>query len=284
MDEFFSPAHVSGFFSIYEDANPSKMGSTGGGICLDKGVITSARARKGKGEIDIYINGAPLDAPVTRRVAQKLLPKGYDLSIRIEAQLPIGQGFGMSGAGALTTAMAVADLFGVFTREEVIKVAHETEVEFKTGLGDVAAQSVGGVVIRPKPGIPPYGLIEKLEGEGEIILTVIGGPLSTKKVLEDSSKRHLINQAAFNALESLSKNRSIENLFRASYEFALRSNLMSPEVGRGVEEARKHGLASMAMLGNSLFAMGNSERIAQSLNGIGTVYTCSVDGKGAREW
>ena len=134
MGEFFSPAHVSGFFSIYKDPDPFKMGSIGGGICLDRGVITSAKTRKGKGEIDTYINGVPSDAPVTKRTAQKLLPKGYDLVIRNEAQLPISQGFGMSGAGALTTAMAVADLFGIFTREEVVRAAHETEVELRTGL------------------------------------------------------------------------------------------------------------------------------------------------------
>jgi pantoate kinase len=241
---------------------------------------------RGKGKVDIYINGRISDAPVSRRAVQKLLPKGYDLTIQSEVQLPISQGFGMSGAGALSSVMAVADLFRTFTRYEVVKAAHEAEVELRTGLGDVAAQSVGGAVIRSKTGIPPYGLVENLEEgvKGEIVIAVIGEPLSTKSILGNASKRDAINGAGLKALASLSEERTLENLFRVSYEFALETDLMSPQVRRGVEEAHHHGLASMAMLGNSLFGMGDTERMTKPLRKIGTVYICLVDKKGAREW
>ena len=284
MVKFFSPAHVSGFFSIHEDSDLLRMGSIGGGICLSSGVITSASAVKGKEKVEIFINGIPSNAPVSRMAASKLMPDGYDLTIRSEIQLPIGQGFGMSGAGALTTAMAIVDLFGNFTKGEAIRAAHEAEVEQRTGLGDIAAQSVGGAVIRSRPGIPPFGSVERIDGTEEILLAVIGEPLSTRSILGDLGKRDLINKAALDALASLSHERSVEKLFQVSYEFATRTCLISPEVQRGVLEARKHGLASQAMLGNSLFAMGDMEKMAGALGEIGKVYRCSVDRGGAREW
>lgn len=287
----FSPAHVSGFFSIHDDPSPLKTGSIGAGICLDKGVKTevviSKVGRYKDKDIEVYINGSISDAPVTRMTAERLLPKGHSLMVKSTVELPISQGFGMSGAGALSTALAIADSLGIYTRQEAIETAHETEVRLKTGLGDVAAQSKGGIVIRLKPGIPPFGEVGRIGCVGrdvEILIGAIGEPMLTRDIIMDERRKLKINEEANRVLSLLKDDKSIENLFRLSYQFAFSTGLISEAVRKGVERAMEHGLASMAMLGNSLFAMGDLEKIERSLLEIGaaSIQRCSIDWEGAR--
>ena len=46
--------------------------------------------------------------------------------------------------------------------------------------------------------------------------------------------------------------------------------------------ANKYGKASMCMLGNSVFAIGEIENISKELNTYGKIYSCATDNLGAR--
>src|SRR6266571_5386640 len=153
--EAFCPGHVTAFFDVVEDPDARKKGSRGAGLCLGLGVHTVARVREApRPSIDILVNGRRDTADVTRKVAEKILGGGsQEVKILSESPLPVSQGFGVSAAAALSTALALDDALGRGTpRAELVAIAHETEVECGTGLGDVVPASLGGMDLRWKPG------------------------------------------------------------------------------------------------------------------------------------
>ena len=104
----FSPGHVTGFFSIHPHADPLRHGSTGAGFSLAEGTVTTLRSA---GTDEVYLNGAVLEgAPVSRAVLRLFResagPSG-PWSVFHETSLPVGCGFGTSGAGALSLALAL---------------------------------------------------------------------------------------------------------------------------------------------------------------------------------
>ena len=208
----FAPGHITGFFQIRDETVSSKeKGSVGAGICISKGVVSRVevvdvlphgRAGRDNQHIDIYLNGVKSEAAPSRLAIKKLIGDSpYDVTVWSEVQLPVRQGFGLSGAGALSSALAVAEALGSeVTYEDVVCAAHEAEVELKTGLGDVVAQGTGGVPIRVRPGAPPYGQVKRLDAleidtQGpKIVLCVVDTGIDTKTVLSDPACRAMINK------------------------------------------------------------------------------------------
>ena len=62
----------------------------------------------------------------------------------------------------------------------------------KTGLGDVISCFFGGIEIRTKPGIPPWGVIEHIIGNNDLVLCVIDKSMDTKEILDDIKNIELI--------------------------------------------------------------------------------------------
>jgi pantoate kinase len=75
---------------------------------------------------------------------------------------------------------------------------------------------------------------------------------------------------------------SLDEFFELSYEFALRTGLINSALEGAVEDARKYGFASMAMLGKTVFAMGDTKKLVSVLRKFGKVYTCTISTLGAR--
>ena len=119
----YCPGHITGFFSIYDRPKEvSKKGSRGAGVNLSQGAIAiAAFTPPDNSDDDLFIElnlsgneGFRINEDIYRNVLKQLLPnegKGWAVSLRVRLQLNIGQGFGMSGAGALATSMAVWDAF-----------------------------------------------------------------------------------------------------------------------------------------------------------------------------
>src|SRR5438067_6276540 len=136
----FCPGHVTAFFEVVENPDPRVRGSRGAGLSLSLGVQTVARARDAsRPAIDILVNERHRPAEVTRRVVEKMVgSRSMEIKILSETRLPVSQGFGVSAAAALSTALAMNDALGLgVSRQELVALAHETEVEAGTGLGDV---------------------------------------------------------------------------------------------------------------------------------------------------
>src|SRR2546427_7924203 len=186
--EAFCPGHVTAFFEVVEDPDPGKKGSRGAGLCLDLGVHTVARVRdEARSSIDVIVNGRRQKAEVTQRVAQRVLgDRSCEVKILSETNLPVSQGFGVSAAAALSTALALDDALGSqVPPDELVPIAHETEVECGTGLGDVVPASLGGMDLRLKPGAPAHAEARTFPVEAVLLLAVIGPATPTLTVLRD---------------------------------------------------------------------------------------------------
>ncbi len=283
----FAPGHVTGFFEIHDEAEDvSRRGSRGVGVCLSKGVFTEVEVEdSGEQCIEVYLNEQKADAPVTRRVVERIIG---DMPLRVKVssnlELPQGQGFGMSGAGGLSTALAMVKALNLeISMNEVVCIAHETEISFSTGLGDVMPQSIGGVVIRSREGCFSHGKLEKIDAEDVgIVLCVIGEELPTKEIITDADHKGRINEHGSKCLQALLENPELENMMRLSYEFSTKTGLIYSAVEEAISSANEFGMASMSMLGNSVFAIGKGEQLADVLEKFGKTCICEIDRKGMR--
>lgn len=280
----FAPGHISGFFEpvIYPN-DLAKSGSRGAGICLSLGAVSEVSiSESNKQSIEIYINKKPSPAPVTALAIKDIIGESkLKVVVNTTLQLPIGQGFGMSGAGALSAAIATAKLIGL-TKEDALKAAHFAEVKSKTGLGDVLASFFGGLEVRKSPGLPPWGLIEHIPCKSDVVICVIGKKINTKDVLNDESKIEVIKEQGKYCIKKLLENPSVENFFRLSQIFTKKIGIADEKVIEAIEATKDYGMSSMSMLGNSVFAIGDTSELCRVLSKFGKLFICFVDNYGAR--
>ena len=279
----FAPGHISGFFEPIYNQDISRTGSRGAGINTTLGAISDVTVEPSTKQLfEIFVNDKKTEDAVTKLTLKYLLGENaVHVIVNTKLDLPIGQGFGMSAAGALSTALAVAKTTNL-SNSDALKAAHVAEVQLKTGLGDVIASSFGGIEVRKSAGLPPWGLIEHIPGKYEIVLCVIGKKLDTKKILTDSAKASKIAEYGKLCTKKILENPSIENLFSLSQSFTKKTGLADPKVSKAIDAANQFGNASMCMLGNSIFAIGKTDELCKTLSYYGVVYLCSVDEIGAR--
>ncbi len=270
----FAPAHISGIFIIDIKKDPALSGSMGAGICLEDGAVTKVSAAK---ETTVKINGAVVEAPTTLTAIKLLTPQ--PVLVETTLRVPVGAGFGASGAGALSAALALNEALSLnLTFREIAEAAHIAEVANRTGLGDVTGQTFGGIVLRKKAGAPFTVAIDKLPCRNETISWVSFGGISTKSVLSDEMKKKSINKAGRLRLKELLKKPTLHNFFSQSSAFAREIELMSPMVLDAIEAVEAAGgLASQAMLGNTVFAMNDNGALLE----FGDVHESRISNSGA---
>ncbi|MDH5020139.1 pantoate kinase [Halobacterium rubrum] len=248
----FAPGHVTGFFSVSaSDAEESaRTGSRGAGVTLSEGVTVAVAP--GGGGRDVVLNGDPTDVESAFGVLDAL---GVDARVYAETELPLGAGFGVSGATALATALAANEAFDCGRSEnDLVRVAHAAEVEAGTGLGDVVAQARGGVPVRLEAGAPPYGSLDGVPASGHVEYVSFGG-LSTSEVIGGDTSE--LSAAGEDALDGLRADPTLPEFFAASRRFARAAGLLDGEVEDAIAAVRAEGgEAAMAMLGRTVFALG----------------------------
>ncbi len=279
----FCPGHVTGFFQVCESDDLLKMGSRGAGMCLSLGATSVVTAREAKRpSIQVMIDGVRSRAEVTRLALDYLL-RGEDLAVDVatDLDLPQSQGLGMSAAGALSASLAFAKLLRK-SRQRAFEAAHIAEITYKSGLGDVSAIHRGGITVRARAGLPPNGRVLRIRGMPEVVIGIVGGKMLTRTVLSNPERKRAINASGSKRVDEIIRGPSLENLMRLSWEFATESGLPSKRVIAAVNAASKLGMASMAMLGSSVFAIGDTEGLSTVLRDFGRTYTCTVDTEGPR--
>ncbi|WP_266075216.1 pantoate kinase [Haladaptatus caseinilyticus] len=244
----FVPGHVTGFFSIHEADDPKQAGSRGAGLTLSEGVTVTVEPAA---EASIELNGEFAAVEAGRRVLDEL---DVTAQVSAETDLPLGAGFGVSGALALGTAFAANDAFDRGRSEnELVTLAHSAEVKAGTGLGDVVAQARGGVPIRLEPGAPEYNRLDGIPTRARIEYASLG-ELSTAEVLSGSTDR--LSRAGVDALVALVNEPTLDSFMRQSRAFAEETGLLTDEVRAVIEDVHDvGGQASMAMLGETVFAL-----------------------------
>ncbi len=249
---------------------------------MSLGAESSVDVEEGNGDILIILNGKEEKAEVSRRAVEKILAdRNLDVTVKTNLDLPVSQGFGMSAAGALSAAHALSESLQL-PFKFALRAAHEAELESHTGLGDIAALSRGGITYRRIEGLPPYGRIDRVNAEPDVVLCVVGELLETSAVLGDAQKRTVVNRVGKECVEKMAIAPTLANLMRLSREFMKQTGLATKEVEAAVAAAEDFGPASMAMLGNSAFAVGNAREQERVLSAHGKTFRAKVDWRGPR--
>ena len=252
----FAPGNLSCVFKIIPHPEPTKMHSLGMGFTITEGVVVTVSQHSN--EITVRFNDNEIHFPTVVSVIQKLTPQ--PIQVEIESPLPLGCGFGLSGAASLATTYALNALLALGkSEEELAMTAHVAEVENRTGLGDVCAQYHGGCLVKLKRGYPLAA--ERLPIPAQPIYYRYFSSIQTKTILENAERRERINRAAdetLQALEKLTKSDAVDfnACIQLSKQFSLNSGLLEDsrvkETISGIEKAG--GVASMIMLGNAVFS------------------------------
>lgn len=236
----FAPASVTAVFAPSEDGQTTR----GASFALDDGVVVSV---SDAAESSLTLDGEPASiAPVTG-VLERL---GVDAAVDVRPAIPLGAGFGSSGAATLATALAANELFGLgFARDELVEHSRAAEVAAGTGLGDVYIQNTGGLRYDVGNGR------ERVETDAAVEYVSYGG-ISTEDALGDADLMATVRREGAAVLDSLSDPPTMREVVERSWPFAqtlgLPSERVVDDVAR-VEEAG--GVATMAMLGETVVAV-----------------------------
>jgi pantoate kinase len=294
----FVPAHLTGFFEICNKSKILSMGSRGAGVSITKGVLTEIMVEKSvNSSIEISINNKKEDnAKVSQFVVDEYLKEINDNNLIIKInhiiEFPIGNGFGASAGGALGVSYGLNILMNrKKTRNECAQIAHKAEVMNQTGLGDVIAQTYGGVEIRLEPGAPGYGILDQIFYPNNLkVICYSLGKIDTDSIIGNESHKRTINKAGRNMVKRLLQDPSVSNLMQLSYEFARNSNLIPDEIQDILSNLHEKGYSdsSMIMLGKSLFCLSDESNVEEikeiihdySSNGI--LLVADIDDLGAR--
>ena len=188
----------------------------------------------------------------------------------------------MSAAGTFATCLALADLLGLDNpREIALEATHIAEAHHRTGLGDAVAQSIGGYVLRKRAGVPPHGVVSRLDyGSEDMVLCVLGAPIKTSETLADPIARQRIIGVGSECMAVFQSDSSYDNFFGLAYKFADKTGLASPATMGVLDELWECGKAGMAMLGNSVFVSGDMDAVSGILASHGEIIKTKIDKEG----
>lgn len=258
----FCPASLSLIFKVCPNSDPYKMGSQGVGFTVDKGITVEVTKSKNSA---VFFNSKRINLPTLTYLINLLTHE--NLRIKITSPLPLGCGFGISGASALACSLAVNKLLDLGkSKLSLTKLAHLSEIINHTGLGSVGTQATGGFLLKKTAGIPfqfksyPYS--------GQKVYAVILGKIETPTILQNKNLRDKINIAADLVLNKIKKIHKIplNDFLDCSLEFANRSCLLTNQkMIRLVDKLKTDNFhVAMAMLGRVLITDKNPSSVVKN--------------------
>jgi len=246
----FAPASVTAVFA----PAASESGSRGASVALEDGVTVSV---DDAAETTVAVDGEPAAFEPVSRVLDRL---GVAASVDVRPEVPLGAGFGASGAATLATALAANERFDLGrSREQLLDDSHEAEVAAGTGLGDVFVQEMGGLVVGD-------GETRRSFDREDPVEYVSFGSIATEEALADEELMARIEREGTAALDALGVGTdhsdssgdgpTLADVTREGWRFAQAIDLPTDEVRETVAAAEAEGgVASMAMVGETVFAV-----------------------------
>ena len=290
----FSPAHITGFFKAELDGKePNQLGSLGAGFSIQKGVKTTVNVRsKTEHDINNYairVKGFNTgDIRVSEYVLNEFLLDGKYFDVTHEIDVPVGYGFGCSGAVALSLAIALNDALKYgYTKTKVAQIAHKAEIKCQTGLGDVLASYHGGFEIRTKSGAPGVGKVQRITPKEKLeVMIICFNPISTKKFLKE--KISLINGLGGKMVQKLVKSQDMDEFQDMSIKFAKYIHVITPKMNKVIKDLHDNGIkCGIALFGETIFSLVPKDKKQKALEILkkyddGIVITSRIDNSGAR--
>lgn len=250
----YAPGSVTTIFA--PPAEP-QGGSLGVSFSIEDGVKATIEPSSDSGsDSTIYLDNERTTFEPVEGVLRRL---DATAEVSLSSSVPIGYGFGASGAATLATALAANEACDLGrTREECIEAAHLAEVDAGTGLGDVFVQASGGLVWNVGNGV------QQADWEAPIEYTALDG-IATDAVLGDDRTLEQVRDCGQDSLSQFSPNESIQELLDLSWDFAQQTGLATDRVERYVRNVKHEGgNASMAMIGETVVATGVQDVLEES--------------------
>ena len=294
----FCPAHVTGFFKAHLDDNQNNLenlGSMGAGFSIKQGVTTRVKIeikKDQKSNFEITSYGYQSDkTDVSEYVLNEFLKIGEFstkfFKIEHDISIPVGYGLGSSSAVALSLSFALDQALKTKLHKTIIgQIAHNAEVNCKTGLGDVLASFHGGFEIRVKPGAPGIGHVEKITTDKISIIMICFSPISTNKFIKERLSQ--INGLGGKMVNRLLESKNYEHFQDMSLEFAKYVDVMTPRMQKLVNELSENNIkCGIALFGETIFSMIPQEKENEVLGIIqkysdGIIIKSELDNDGAR--
>ncbi len=184
------------------------------------------------------------------------------VTISHRTEPPIGAGFGTSGSGAIGTALAISDLFGLkLTLAQATRFAHSAEIICVTGLGTVVSltSGMGAIGLVTEPGAYGVGRVDAFPEvyDDYTLICASFGHITKSAVLNNSLRRKKINEFGRETLEAIMHDRTPEALLSQSRIFAEKTSLASPELLELADRAMEFGAvgATQNMIGNGIHCL-----------------------------
>jgi len=294
----FCPAHITGFFKAHLEDNQSNLenlGSMGAGFSIKQGVITRVKIDE-KGNQDsnfrITTKGYQSDkTDVSEFVLNEFLKIGdfenKFFDIEHEISIPVGYGLGSSSAVALSLSFALDQALETKLDKNTIgQIAHNAEVNCKTGLGDVLASFHGGFEVRVKPGAPGIGAVEKISTDKISVIMICFSPISTNKFIKERLSQ--INGLGGKMVNRLLESKDYQHFQDMSLEFAKYVDVMTPRMQEIVDELTQNDIkCGIALFGETIFSMvpkKDESKVLEILEKYsdGAIINSELDNVGAR--
>jgi pantoate kinase len=294
----FCPAHVTGFFKAHLDDNQNNLenlGSMGAGFSIKQGVTTRVKIEtknNQKSNFQIRTKGYQSDkTDISEFILNEFLKLGKFsnnfFNIEHDISIPVGYGLGSSAAVALSLSFALDQVLETKLDKITIgKIAHNAELNCKTGLGDVLASFHGGFEIRVKPGAPGIGHVEKILTEKISVIMICFSPISTNKFINERLSQ--INGLGGKMVNKLMKSKDYEHFQDMSLEFANYVDVMTPKMQKLVNELSENNIkCGIALFGETIFSMipkKDESKILEILKKYpeGIIIKSELDNVGAR--
>lgn len=252
-----SPLALSFIFKKITDPDPLRTGSIGVGCTINKKMEATAETAK---KFSVYFNGEEIHFPTVYDAVRSITD--IPLTIRFTSSLPLGYGFGLSGAGALSSLFSVNKLLHLnIPSQKLIQYAHISEIKNGTGLGTVGTESTGGFLVKTSAGnnFNYYSL----PFAGKKLYVIIIDKLKSPDILNNARKLEKIESAGTQALNRIRNltNPTLEEIIDISYEFVTEGCLLKDKrVNEMIEKIRqKNGHATMGILGNIVITTQNPD-------------------------
>jgi len=283
--EAFAPAVISNFFAVFDEGmasrppDLSRVGATGGGFTLSRGVFTRASVGSAaRREIRATVNGDPhYPARTTTKAVELLLGSlgGGEFAVRLaqDVEVPIGCGFGTSSASALSAVMAVSSALGLrYGKAKVASFAHAADILRRTGLGTVSStydHTGAGVVARA--GGPGVAEVRAVRAPRDArVVSASFRPWKSKPLLSSPTKRKRLDALGAEALGRATSPLTFENLLEAGESFSRGLGLETAPMRRLIRRAKERGAlaAGQNMVGNAVHAVVWKDDVREVLSSM----------------